>query len=110
MVADDVRGAQVSRHDAQELRDAGQSLGDCHRGRSLVARRDRVGVSHRPQHLRRRRPANRADAPQLRQVEVEPAVERLHHRSHRRIRRDQRTEVLTLGAIRDVLEGRAGLR
>ena len=107
--ANDVGRPQVHPGESDEVRQMGQHTKRQVR-RPFIARLNCSGVPHRLEHCRRRDVAQRTDTAQLRKVEIQPPVKRLHDGAQVRLRPRQRSEVLPLCDIEHLLEHGERLR
>ena len=100
--AEDVPGAQIVEGEPQEVRERAHDVAKRRPGRDLVLGTNPLGVPHRPQRVREGRAHHRGGAPELREIEVEPPVERFHHGTELGLRRDQPAKEPSLTEIEQV--------
>ena len=96
--------AQVPAQDPDEIGRTGEPVAERRPAHLLVLGADIARVAERSQHVGRGGSAYQAHVPQLREVEIEPAVERLHHRSQHVLGRHQPAHVPPLGGVENVFE------
>src|SRR5437660_423965 len=99
MRTEDVARAQGADDDAREIVEGAQDASRWRPPRDLVFGTDLFGVAERPQHVGGSGADGFGDVAELREIEVEAAVERLDDRPQLRLGRHQAAEEPALAAL-----------